>query len=214
MFGGVLTIIFTVVVPVLAALAILAAVYFAFQAVRDRSRTSRLPYNVGRQESHKAARVNVIRSGLALLFALVMLLVFGVGIVSVNNAPPVSEPPLVEPTAVGGTAVAPTIAATATPAATPTSEATPTSPVPTPTATPLPTPTSTPEPPSATVSSGVGVWLRSAPSTTAEQLEWLLDGTVLLVLSGRETVEEIEWQQVQTASGTVGWVAAEFIVIE
>lgn len=203
-----MTIIFTVVVPVLALLSIVAMVYFAYKAVRERSRSSRKAYNVGRQESHKASRVNLIRSGVFLALALILLLVFLVGL-----ATPFNQVPQVTPT-VAPTTVPPTAAATDTPELEPTAEATPTSPLPTPTATASATPTNTPEPPTATVNSGVGVWLRSAPGTDTEQLEWLLDGTLLLLLPGRETVEGIEWQQVQTAAGVQGWVAAEFIVSE
>lgn len=203
-----MTLIFTVVVPVLAVLSILAMVYFAYKALTERSRSSRKAYNVGRQESHKAARVNLIRSAAFLVLALLLLLIFMVGLTA-----PVALAPQATPT-LPPTAVPPTLAATDTPGVEPTTEPTPTSPLPTPTATASPTPTNTPEPPTATVSSGVGVWLRSAPGTDTEQLEWLLDGTVLLVLSGRETAEGIEWQQVQTAAGVEGWVAAEYLVIE
>ncbi len=203
-----MTIIFTVVVPILAVLSILAMAYFAYKALTERSRSSRKAYNVGRQQSHKAARVNLIRSAAFLALALVLLMIFLVGL-----ATPVELAPQATPT-LPPTAVLPTIATTDTPEVAPTAEPTATSPVPTPTATASPTPTSTPEPPSATVSSGVGVWLRSAPGTDTEQLEWLLDDTVLLVLPGRETVEGIEWQQVRTATGVEGWVAAEYLVIE
>jgi len=83
------------------------------------------------------------------------------------------------------------------------------------TAAPTDAPTNTPEPvvDTAVVSSGVGVWLRSAPSTSGEQLEWLLDGTILTLLEGQQTADELLWQQVQTASGITGWVAADFIIV-
>jgi hypothetical protein len=64
----------------------------------------------------------------------------------------------------------------------------------------------------AVVSSGVGVWLRATPSTTGEQLEWLLDGTVLVLLDGQETADDLLWQQVQTEAGVTGWVAADFLL--
>jgi hypothetical protein len=44
-------------------------------------------------------------------------------------------------------------------------------------------------------------------------LEWLLEGTVLIVLPGQQTAEDLLWQQVQTEEGLIGWVAADFIVI-
>ena len=65
----------------------------------------------------------------------------------------------------------------------------------------------------ATVSSGVGIWLRDRPGVETEQLEWLLEGTTVIVLTGEETADDLVWQQVQTEEGLIGWVAAEFIVI-
>ncbi|MBX7253849.1 MAG: SH3 domain-containing protein, partial [Candidatus Promineofilum sp.] len=66
----------------------------------------------------------------------------------------------------------------------------------------------------ATVSSGVGVWLRGAPSTTGEQLEWLLDGTVVTLLPGQQTADDLLWQQVRTEAGVEGWVARDFLTVE
>jgi hypothetical protein len=63
------------------------------------------------------------------------------------------------------------------------------------------------------VSSGVGVWLRGAPSTSAEQLEWLLDGTAVTLLSGQETADDLLWQQVRTEAGVEGWVARDFLTV-
>ncbi len=68
-----------------------------------------------------------------------------------------------------------------------------------------------PTPQTATVSSGVGVWLRGAPSTTGEQLEWLLDGTTRHPLPGQETADDLLWQQVRTEAGVEGWVARDFL---
>ena len=61
------------------------------------------------------------------------------------------------------------------------------------------------------VNSGVGVWLRAIPSVDGEQLEWVLDGTVLILLDQVENTAEFSWQYVQTPAGNVGWVAASFI---
>jgi hypothetical protein len=55
--------------------------------------------------------------------------------------------------------------------------------------------------------------LRETPGTETAQLEWLLEGTTLFVLAGQETVDELQWQQVQTEEGQTGWVALEFIAI-
>jgi hypothetical protein len=54
--------------------------------------------------------------------------------------------------------------------------------------------------------------LRSLPSTEGEQLEWVLDGTTLLLLPGKQTADEFEWQQVRTPTGLEGWVAVDFII--
>jgi hypothetical protein len=56
--------------------------------------------------------------------------------------------------------------------------------------------------------------LRDLPGTESEQLEWLLEGTILTVLSGQETANDLLWQQVQTEDGLIGWVASDFIVID
>ena len=63
------------------------------------------------------------------------------------------------------------------------------------------------------VSSGVGVWLRGAPSTTGEQLEWLLDGTLVTLLGQQETADDLLWEQVRTEGGVEGWVASDFLSI-
>jgi hypothetical protein len=74
-----------------------------------------------------------------------------------------------------------------------------------------PLPTATLQVRTAIVSSGVGVWLRAEPSTESAQLEWLLQGTIIIVLSETATAENLAWQEVQTQEGIVGWVAVPFI---
>jgi hypothetical protein len=59
----------------------------------------------------------------------------------------------------------------------------------------------------------VGVYLRAEPSTTAAELAYLVDGTVITLLPGRQTAEEFEWAQVRTAEGLEGWVVLEFLVV-
>ena len=90
-------------------------------------------------------------------------------------------------------------------------EPTPTGPPPSPTSAVTAEPTATTAPVTAIVSSGVGVWLRGAPGTSGEQLEWLLDDTVVTLLGGQETVDDLLWQQVRTDSGVEGWVARDFL---
>ena len=88
-----------------------------------------------------------------------------------------------------------------------------------PSATPIPTdpplPTATPEPElqTAVVASGVGVYLRQDPSTSAPDLEWLLDGTPLVVLPNQTDAGGYTWVLVRTDDGVEGWVATDFIEI-
>lgn len=204
-----MAVVFNLVLPILAGIAILVMFYFILRAFGARSKASHQAYNVGKQEAIKSSRVNLVRAAIALIFALIIL-----GAIGIRSSFPLRSP------AVTATSAAPTprptIAATIAPTATEriiTVEPSPTIPLPTATATPLPTATNTPAPLTATVNSGVGVWLRSTPGVETEQLEWLLDGTLVTILEGRENVDDLEWVQVQTESGAVGWVAADFIVI-
>jgi hypothetical protein len=101
-----------------------------------------------------------------------------------------------------------------TPAPFPESQVTvlPTNP-PAPTLTPIPTSTPEPELKTAVVASGVGVYLRQDPSTIAPDLEWLLDGTQLVVLPGEANADGYVWVLVRTPEGNEGWVATDFIEI-
>jgi hypothetical protein len=209
--------IFNVVLPVLAAVTILAALFFIGRAFVQRAQRARQPYGVGQQETRWAMQVDFIRGFAAAVVGLLLLLVSGLG---GRIEPAVSQPP-VEPTPVVETepgtdtemTATPTPTVTAVPA-TSTPTATPDEPTATPTITATPTETPQPEPETAVVQSGVGVWLRSAPSPDSEQLEWLLDGTVLTLLPGYQVGEEFEWQEVRAPSGQEGWVAVEFIVYD
>jgi hypothetical protein len=87
---------------------------------------------------------------------------------------------------------------------------------PTPSQTPTPqtpTATSTPDIDTAVVNSPNGLWLREAPGGTQE-IELIPDGAVLTVLPGRETIDDLEWQQVRTPAGNEGWVAVDFIIYQ
>jgi flagellar basal body-associated protein FliL len=207
--------IFNVVLPVLAAVTILAALFFIGRAFVQRAQRARQPYGVGQQETRRAMQVDFIRGFAAAVVGLLLLLVSGLG---GQIEPAVSQPPA-EPTPVVETAPGTDTDTTTTPTATAvtatiTPTATPDTPTATPTITATPTETPQPEPETAVVQSGVGVWLRSAPSPDSEQLEWLLDGTVLTLLPGYQVGEEFEWQEVRAPSGQEGWVAVEFIVYD
>lgn len=205
-----MTAVLEVILPILAILFILAALLFAFLALQARSKTTREAYGVGRQEARSAMQVAIVRAGVSLVVALILLGVFGLGAQSEPVEPAATFPPPTRQTnAPTNTPAA--LLVTDTPGRTPTAAATPTSPVPTLTPTPVPTDTPTPEPRTATVNIGVGVWLRAEPGRGAEQLEWVLDGTALLVLPGTATADDLEWQQVRTPAGNEGWVAVDYI---
>jgi hypothetical protein len=202
-------VLFNFVLPILAGLAILVMFIFIGRALSARSSASHQAYSVGRQDALKSSRVNLVRAVFALMFALIIIGAISISpslspILPVFTATPVVETP--PPT----TEVAASPTSTLVPATIEPSTATPFS---TPTNTPLPTATSTLAPLTATVSSGVGVWLRAEPGVDTEQLEWLLDGTLVVVLDARQIIDDLDWQQVQTENGVSGWVAADFLVI-
>lgn len=214
------------VIPFLAVSAFIVAVYFAIRAFRYKGQSVKATYNVGQVEARRAMQVDVIRASAAFLVGLIMLGVMGwlnPFRADASNEPGTSveaEPsPVV--TLTPATAVPsplPTKAADELPIIEPiaTATAVPLPPTPTPllppTDTAVPLPTDTPQPATATVQSGVGVWLRSVPSTDGEQVEWLLDGAILELLPGLESDGELDWQQVKAPSGNEGWVAVPFIV--
>lgn len=201
-----MSVVFNIILPILVVLSILAIIYFVARAFAARSRAGSQPYNVGRLVVRQSAQVNLFRALIALLFALFFLALIAIG-PRLATAIPVPTP---TPTA---TAVPPTFTPTSAATATATFEpvATPTSPVPTATAPLEATATATAQPPTAVVTSGVGVYLRAAPGTTSEQLQYLEQGTVVVLLEGQETAEELLWQQVQAPDGQVGWVALDFV---
>ena len=213
------------VVSFLAGVSILFTLYFAWKAFRAYSQTSYETYGVGQQRARVAAQVNVAWCIVLLIISLILLGVSGLSFGPAEAEPlaPVTATPsptdtiVPEPT----TAVSPIITPTTTPTLAPlatidlgeTATATTVAAPPTFTSAPVaPTDTPTAVPATAVVSSGVGVWLRAEPSTSGEQLEWLLDGTVLTVLAGLQRADNFEWQQVLTSEGIEGWVATDFIV--
>lgn len=182
---------------------VVAAIVSALAGLGLRSRVASSAYGVGRQEMRRTMHVAFIRAlGFGLL-ALIFLAVYGLSarpddVLSTEpntdfTPPAVASPTLeAEPTNTRA-------AATATlPAGSPTPEITPTASI-----------TPTPEP-SAIVIAPAGLYLREAPGGT-EELELIAEGTSLVLLPGRETVDDLEWQQVRSPSGLEGWVAADFL---
>jgi hypothetical protein len=197
-------------------LSIVAALYFMMRGLRARSLSAKETYGVGQVEAVRSMKIDIAR-GIGLIFlSLILLGVYGL---SSRPTEAIGEP-TPEPTAVleVSTAVPDTIVPT--PTATLIIIPSPVSATIAPTEAPAVEPTleptevpPTPAPVTAVVTSEVGVWLRGTPSTTGEQIEWVLNGTILTVLPGRETADDFDWQQVRTPTGSEGWVAVDFIEI-
>ncbi len=197
------------------AISIVAALYFVGRGLRARSLSTKETYGVGQVEAARSMKIDIAR-GIAFVFlGLIMLGVYGL---SSRPTGAIGEP-VPEPTAVleVGTDVPDT--AVPSPTATtliPTPVSATIAPTETPTIEPSPEPTEEPPtaaPVTAVVTSEVGVWLRGTPSTTGEQLEWVLNGTILTVLPGQQTADDFQWQQVRAPGGNEGWVAVDFIQI-
>lgn len=205
-----MTVVLNVVLLSAAAISILAALYFVMKAVGARSNVHRQAYNVGQVEAKRASQVNWIRAAIMLVIGLIFIGIFAVRplVSRVVSAP---EPTATIPAAETIPADTPTLEQTPLPVRT--VEPTATTPIASPSPEATAAPTATTAPTTATVSSGVGVWLRGAPSTSGEQLEWLLDGTVVTLLSGQETADDLLWQQVRIESGVEGWVARDFLTV-
>ena len=130
-----MAVIFNIILSVLAGLCILAMFFFIWRAFSARYKSSRQAYDVGRQEAHKSAKVNVIRAVFALLLALIFLAVIGVSSQVAKLAPvPATTPIPVEESPSPEVTLVPTATKQLS-----TSEPSPTSPLPTASATPLPT---------------------------------------------------------------------------
>lgn len=117
-------------------------------------------------------------------------------------------PPTLTPTPTPTPTATPGPSATPTPTPTPT--ATPTE-TPTPTATPTETPTPTPVSAFVANTAGYGLRLRDAPEGAI--IDTLPEGAPVQILYHRETVEGIEWVEVQDTLGRTGWVSAEYLTI-
>lgn len=205
-----MTTVLNIVLLSLAGLSVVGALYFLAKGLGARSRINRQAYSVGQVEARRTSLLNWVRAGFFFLVALIFLGIFAVRPL-LSGREPVAVPTPTVPVATPAPDVTPL--ATAPPTSEGPAQASPTvlPASPTPQATAAATVAPTPQ--TATVSSGVGVWLRGAPSTTGEQLEWLLDGTTVTLLPGQQTADDLLWQQVRTAAGIEGWVARDFLAV-
>jgi len=206
-----------VILPLLGAISLLAGVYFLVRALSARSRSGKESYGFGQLEARQSMQLDFGRAAIALFVGLIFLAVFAISPSLGEGMPEPAFAPTLSPTETApaaATAVStpePGPTATVTPVPFPTSQVTviPTSTVPPVT----PTNTPEPEPQTAVVTSPVGVYLRSEPSTTAPDVEWLLEGTQLVVLPGQAEADDYVWIYVRTPEGNEGWVATEFIEV-
>ena len=205
-----MTTVLNIVLLSLAGLSVLGALYFLAKGLGARSRINRQAYSVGQVEARRTSLLNWIRAGFFFLAALIFLGIFAVRPL-LSGREPAAVPTPTLPAATPAPDVGP--AATTPPTAESAPQASPTVLPASPTAEATTAPAVAPTPQTATVSSGVGVWLRGAPSTTGEQLEWLLDGTLVTLLPGQQTSDDLLWQQVRTEAGVEGWVARDFLAI-
>lgn len=213
----------SVIIPLLGAIGILVAIFFGLRALSTRLQASKQAYGVGQLESKRSMQKDLIWAVMALIVGLIFLGVYA--LLPGGNEGTASEPDMTpapemtvesietELAPVNETAV-PEATNSPTPVPFPESQVTvlPTNP-PAPSPTAIPTSTPEPELQTAVVASGVGVYLRQDPSTTAPDIEWLLDGTELVVLPGQTEADGYTWVLVRTSSGTEGWVATDFIEI-
>ena len=202
-----------IVLLIVAALAVPASIYYIARALTARRAANRRAYGVGRQEARHQMFLLLAR---AVFLGFVGLLAFGIVGVSALPGGILAEPEPT-PTSTARPTERPTATQTGTPTPLPvpqTPRSSPTSPLARPTDPPTPTPsvTPTPRPPVATVNTPAGVYLRGQPNLTSPELELLPNGTELFLLPGRESVNEIDWQQVEAPSGATGWVAADFLL--
>lgn len=201
----------------LAIICLLVALGFLMRAFGARNQAQSAAYSVGRQELRRDMQVDLVRGAAFLLVSLTVWAVFGLslqpGRVDANLSATATVTVASEATST--VTAAPTATSTQTPAGTNTPAPTPTTPpdIPTQTPSPTPTPTDTPRPPTAIVNSPNGLFLRERPGGVQE-VELIADGAELLLLPGRETVADLEWQQVRTPTGNEGWVAVEFIIYQ
>ncbi len=218
-----ITAVLNIAIPLLALGSLIAVIYFFGRAFSSRVKASKEKYSVGEFERYRDMKLDIMRGVAAAIVGLILLGVYGIMPRSAKTA----ESELVEtavPALTATTAVtpSPTVTAIVIPTMAPgtavvfptaTTESPPspvetTAPI---TATEPPSPVPTESANTAVVNSGVGVWLRDAPTTNSEQLEWLLDGVVLTLLDGQQTADGFDWQEVRTVAGVDGWVAADFL---
>ena len=211
------TTIVNIVIPVLGGIFIVAAIISFLSGIQARSQSAHSAYGWGRQEARQTMQVAFLRGFGLLIIGLIILGVYGLAVLpedlTIPDTLPTPTVTLTLPVTVPAVTASPT-ATLSGPITIPSATSIPLLPTQTatiaPTDTPLPTLTAVP---SAVVNSPVGLYLREVAGGVQE-VELLANGTVLVLLPGRETVDGTEWQQVRTPSGNEGWVAIQFIIYQ
>ena len=201
-----------IVVLSLTGICALATLFFVLRGLQARFAHSRHPYGVARQETRHDMQVNFLRAGFMLIITLILLGVYGLipadGTVEATQTPSSTARPTQGVTA---TAIEETAAPPSPTPGSPTASATDLTVTQTPTPTVTLAASGTPAALTAVVNSPNGLWLREEPGGTQE-VELIAHEAELELLSGRETVDDLDWQQVRTQAGNEGWVAAEFLI--
>jgi hypothetical protein len=83
--------------------------------------------------------------------------------------------------------------------------------VPTPIPPPAPDPPSSKERLKVANTRGLGVNLRASAGERAPKLKTLQEGTPLEAIGAPQSADGLTWRNVRDATGTVGWVAANFV---
>jgi len=209
---------FNIILIIVATFFLLAAVFFVLRGLRARESQSGSAYGVARQESRHVMLVSFTRGAVLFLVALIIFAIYGLlpreenlqtedtSIPEDTASPTITisdtRVPPTSPGQIGATQTA-TLQATDLPVLEDTK-------VPDPT----PVPTSANLSTTAVVSSFNGLWLRSEPDPEGDQIELILDETVLIILRETEPSNQMEWQFVRSPSGNEGWVFKQFIIFQ
>ena len=204
---------------ILAGFCFFLAVIFLLQTFQSGNRARRQMYSVGRQTLRQDSQRYGLVGFVFLVAAFACVAMYGISALAMSQQPTSTPVPTLEPATI--VVVTPTATPSPTPGITPTATptlviteatSTPTSPAVTPSATPTVTATASPTlPPTAYINSPNGLYLREAPGGV-QQVELIPHQAAVILLLGFVTVDNVNWQEVETVNGNRGWVAADFLI--
>lgn len=120
-------------------------------------------------------------------------------------------PPTFTPTSTPGPSATPTTTPTSTPSIRPTTSTASQTPAPSDTPTVTPTPTATPMMANIANTAGRGIYLRQNPAGVVTG--FLPEGAAVQILAGHETLNRIDWIEIQDQYGRTGWIVSQFVII-